>query len=430
MYKRDQEIQIYVPSANYGRYLPEALQSVVKQTFKLWHCFIIDENSSDDTSKVAEHFIEKFGADKFTLVANKERLGLQKLSNWVFKNTNSPYVIRLDADDVWMPHLLEKLYFSLKTNENAAIAFGSFIYISDDNEILVEETSVNHLNRYDSGLDAPHGACTLIDRKKFLNEGLYFEDVDAQDGWDLWLKCFPKYEFISIDEPLFYYRQHAASLSRNSKRILTARRSLIRLNLNGVNQSKIRVFIPLAKNLSLKNKSVTAHLSYLIKILKQTMHCLIPVITLDAKDQFNEIKSLNLPAQFEFTGGSFEYGMNPFKLLEQTASFDGIKMWLNFNSMNVDSEVIDAALDTFFKFNLQNCISVQEQREPIFQLTSTGLCCVGNGRYSEYKLKADELWRMNNVLLISRFEKGENSNQGRTGFFEMCPEESRLIHDW
>ena len=59
------EIQIYVPSCNYGRYLDQALDSIVSQSFQRWHCYIIDEKSSDETSKVAQQFVNKHGSDKF-----------------------------------------------------------------------------------------------------------------------------------------------------------------------------------------------------------------------------------------------------------------------------------------------------------------------------------------------------------------------------
>ena len=145
---------------------------------------------------------------------------------------------KVDADDYWMPHLLDNLYEALDKNSKAALAWG-FHLCFESGSHLVTEPSVNYLNRYVSGLDSPHGACTLIDREKFLEEGLYYEVVD-KDGWDLWLKCYPKYEFVVIEEPLFFYRQHHTSLSRNSKRILLARRKLVELSLNILIRKLIR----------------------------------------------------------------------------------------------------------------------------------------------------------------------------------------------
>ena len=424
------EIQIYVPSCNYGRYLAQALDSVVNQSFQRWHCFIIDEKSSDETAKVAEGFVNKYGSDKFEYVRNKERLGLQKLANWVFKTTKAKYVIRLDADDFWMPQILENLYTALNNNRKAAIAFGSFQYISDEGEYLDTETSIDYLDRYKSGLDAPHGACTLIDKGKFLSEGLYDEEVDAQDGWDLWLKCHPKYEFIALNEPLFFYRQHKRSLSRNTDRIFNARRKLLRRRLSFSKEKKAQVYIPISGQIDVTAKDVQKHLAQLISSIKASKYCLEPIISFDNVEHLVELENNELKTRHICTNGKYAHGMNPFSLLDEMPICDDGKMWLNFNSNNIDGQLIDDAFNLFWNFNLDTCISVIEQREPVFKLTGNGLKKISNGRYANYKLKADELWRMNNILVISRVSDTRSDKDLCSGFFEMSVEESTLLNVW
>ena len=424
------KVQIYVPSCNYGRYLSQALESVVNQTFNDWHCYIIDEASTDNTEEIAMQYTQKFGDEKFIYVKNSERVGLQKLSNWVFKNTVAPYVIRLDADDYWMPHLLDNLYKALIKNSAAALAFGGFTYVSESGSRLVTEPSVNYLNRYMSGLDSPHGACTLIDREKFLQEGLYYEVVDAQDGWDLWLKCYPKYEFVVIEEPLFFYRQHHNSLSRNSNRILRARRKLVKLNLNTISDKKVQVVIPIGINLDFESKPVQDHFEFLQNKINESENLVQPLLTVDDARQYKTLLQLNLGCEVFYTDGRFKYGMNPFKLLDQIPLKYDAKMWLNFNAKLIDGQMFDDAISTLWKFNLDTCISVVEQREPVFKLTADGLHRLSNGRYADYKIKADELWRMNNILVLSTNEESSSVENGRVGYFEMSAEESILINEW
>ena len=103
---------------------------------------------------------------------------------------------------------------------------------------------------------------------------------------------------------------------------------------------------------------------------------------------------------------------------------------LNFKSNSINSQILDNAVNTFWKFNLGTCISVVEQREPVFKLTAKGLKSLSDGRYADYKLKTDELWRMNNVLVISKKNFSNNIFDGNVGYFEMSAEESVLINDW
>ena len=58
--------------------------------------------------------------------------------------------------------------------------------------------------------------------------GGYDESFDAQDGHELWLKLLHRYDVVHVQTPLFSYRQHGLSMSRNEERLLSARRAIKR----------------------------------------------------------------------------------------------------------------------------------------------------------------------------------------------------------
>ena len=58
--------------------------------------------------------------------------------------------------------------------------------------------------------------------------GGYDQSFDAQDGHELWLKLVPRYQAAHVPTPLFYYRQHGTSMSRDEERLLAARRVIKR----------------------------------------------------------------------------------------------------------------------------------------------------------------------------------------------------------
>ena len=79
----------------------------------------------------------------------------------------------------------------------------------------------------------------------------YLENVDAQDGWDLWFKLYKKVGAISIDLPLFYYRQHSKSLSRDNDRLLNARAKIfaeIRKKSNENYKPNVLAVIPIKES--------------------------------------------------------------------------------------------------------------------------------------------------------------------------------------
>ena len=76
-------------------------------------------------------------------------------------------------------------------------------------------------------LDIPsHGACSLIRKEYLLETNLYDEDIDRQDGYDLWLKFFNRYKVVNINKPLWYYRQHTGSLSFDKHELLKTRNKI------------------------------------------------------------------------------------------------------------------------------------------------------------------------------------------------------------
>ena len=53
-------VSVYIPSRNYGKYLDKSIESVINQIYKNWELFIIDEDSKDDTLKIAKKYKNKY----------------------------------------------------------------------------------------------------------------------------------------------------------------------------------------------------------------------------------------------------------------------------------------------------------------------------------------------------------------------------------
>jgi CMP-N-acetylneuraminic acid synthetase len=78
-------------------------------------------------------------------------------------------------------------------------------------------------------MDQPaHGACTMIRRELLEELGGYDEAFRCQDGYDLWLRFIERFNVKNVNLPLFYYRQHATSLSRREGTILDTRSKILK----------------------------------------------------------------------------------------------------------------------------------------------------------------------------------------------------------
>ena len=87
-----------MPNYNKGNFLENAINSVINQTFKKWHLYIIDDNSNDNSKLI----INKFNSmDNITVINLDKKEGPGFCRNYVINKTSSKYIAFLDSDDYW-----------------------------------------------------------------------------------------------------------------------------------------------------------------------------------------------------------------------------------------------------------------------------------------------------------------------------------------
>ena len=132
------KITVYIVSHNYGRFLEEAIQSVITQTFKNWELIIFDDNSSDDTYSIASEYAND---TSIKVIKNNENCGLQKIANMAIVQAQGDYLLRVDADDHLHPAALETLYEAISSDKNYKMAYSDFYYTDEFGNILGLEKS-------------------------------------------------------------------------------------------------------------------------------------------------------------------------------------------------------------------------------------------------------------------------------------------------
>jgi len=107
-------IDVILPNYNKTEFLEEAINSVITQTYKNWHLYIIDDNSSDNS----EEIIDKFSNLKnITIIKLQKNKGPSFCRNYALRISKSKYISFIDSDDSWLSDKLEKqIYFMEKNN--------------------------------------------------------------------------------------------------------------------------------------------------------------------------------------------------------------------------------------------------------------------------------------------------------------------------
>lgn len=114
-------ITVIMPLFNAEKYLPEALQSVLNQTYRDFEFICINDCSADDTAIILKHFQEK--DKRIKILTNRERLGAGPSRNRGLKAANGKYVIFLDGDDIFEETLLEAAFIAMEEVQADIVMF-------------------------------------------------------------------------------------------------------------------------------------------------------------------------------------------------------------------------------------------------------------------------------------------------------------------
>jgi glycosyltransferase involved in cell wall biosynthesis len=210
------KISVLIPTYNYARFLPEAIESVLAQDFRDFELLIIDDGSTDDTAAVVEPFRARDGRVRFS--ANPARLGMVNNWNRCLELARGDYIKFLFGDDkLCHPQALGKLLALLERHPSATLAASA--------RLILDERS-NVLDLYRSFPDGCHKgpdvilACLMQNGKNLVGEpsAVLFRKADARRGFDaryrqivdveMWFHLLEKGDLAYTREPLCAFRCH------------------------------------------------------------------------------------------------------------------------------------------------------------------------------------------------------------------------------
>ena len=222
MNKENFLITVYITNFNYGKFIKQAIESVLMQTEQSFELIIIDDGSTDNSKEI----IEKYKDLKNIRIVYQKNKGLNVTNNIALRAARGKYIVRLDADDYFSPNALELLLEKLESDSMLGMVFPDYFLVDTQGEVLERQKRHDFDNEVKLFDQAAHGACTMI-RVQFLREiGGYDESFSCQDGYELWVKFTSKFKVSNINEPLFYYRKHGKNLTSNEDRILDTRATI------------------------------------------------------------------------------------------------------------------------------------------------------------------------------------------------------------
>jgi len=435
------KVTVYITAYNYGKYIKQAIDSVLNQKFDDWELLIINDGSTDNTKDVLSAY-EEYDRMRIVHQVNK---GLSVSNNIALRASNGDYIMRLDGDDYLDENALLVLSNILDTNEEIGLAYPDYYKVDKDGEIL-EIIRRKKIGEEVELLDLPaHGACTMIRKECLLSIGGYDEQFKCQDGYDLWIKFLKRYKPYNVNIPLFYYRQHADSMTKNYSKILRTRKEIKRSYVeNHLNDEIPRVLavIPAVKGsnvfpeIALKDILGRPLIWYTLSQVRRTHMLDRVIITSDddkiidyVKKSFPEFKTIQRPHEIARPHTRIDPTIS--HLLETLEEKDGYKpeavMLLFINSPLRRKMHIEKAIDTMTIYNLDSVVSVCEELAYCYQHKRKGLVPIQKKR--DLRLERKAIYKENGAIFLTKTEnvRSDKLLGERLGHIIMLPEESIKI---
>ena len=217
---------IIVPCYNVEDTLEGTIDSILKQDFNNYEIVAVDDGSFDNTSQILNNYKLKNNIKVITQ-SNK---GLGAARNSGIKASDGIYICLLDADDLWVPNKLTKIYEIIKNKRYSLISNDEIIVGNNYLFYLRNNPPKNLSNLLISGNTLSPSAITIkkeiFDKVGFFKEGKKFLGVE---DWDFWIRVIDNGEKIKhFPEPLGIYRRDIQNMSKSkefTKRIINIHRN-------------------------------------------------------------------------------------------------------------------------------------------------------------------------------------------------------------
>ena len=208
------EVSVIIPAHNAAQYLPEAVDSVLGQTFNDFEILIIDDGSTDNTEEVLRRYHSK------VRYFSQQNSGVAVTRNRGIERAQGRYIAFLDADDTWMPHKLERQMAAMAEHKDYRICYSAFTVTGPD----LAPISVSRSRRQSHALEdlllqgnvVATPTTVMGERALFVEAGGFDPALSQCADWDMWVRLAALTDFLYIDEPLACYRQHSSNMSRNA----------------------------------------------------------------------------------------------------------------------------------------------------------------------------------------------------------------------
>lgn len=201
-------ISVIIPVFNAEKYISEAIQSVIGQTYNAYEIIVVDDGSTDQSAQLIHEFRE-------VSYHYKPNSGLSSTLNFGLQKVKGDYIAFLDADDYWSLDKLERQIKEFEINPKLEIVFGHHKRFYNKS---TEELTVDEMTDMLRTLPAFFKASLLVKVESFFKVGLFDETIVMGDFLDWYRRAIDmNLSMKLISDVVLYRRVHNENMSLVNK---------------------------------------------------------------------------------------------------------------------------------------------------------------------------------------------------------------------
>lgn len=210
----DPRVTVLLPVFNGERFIREAVESIIAQTFTDFELLVVDDGSTDRTPKI----LDSFRDPRIRIHRNPSNLKLIASLNLGISLARGELIARMDADDIAMPMRLERQVDFLDRHPEVDVV-GADIAVFEEvpirsSRLMPPPTTPGQIHWELLRVSCIYHPTVMMRKRIFDSAKAYDPSFIHSEDYELWLRLARTRQLRNIAEPLVYYRRHDESVSR------------------------------------------------------------------------------------------------------------------------------------------------------------------------------------------------------------------------
>ncbi|QJD97556.1 glycosyltransferase [Mucilaginibacter robiniae] len=204
------KLSVILPVYNTEKYIKEAVDSILNQTYKDFELIVLNDASTDGTLGI----LQQYQDTRLKVITNEQNLKVVKTLNKGLDLAQGEYIARMDADDISHPQRFEKQIQFLEQHPDVDFV-GSWVQtFGSESNIMRAATEHEHIKVRLFFLNPIFHPVVMFRRESFEKHGLRYDEhfTNAED-YGMWVKAIDHIKFANVPEILLKYRVHSFNVS-------------------------------------------------------------------------------------------------------------------------------------------------------------------------------------------------------------------------